>query len=51
MVLPDAIKLSRFDGGSFITNAVEAKIWLFENVYITCHGNPQIWIDSLVNVM
>ena len=28
---------------------LEAKIWRFENVYITCHRNPQLLIDSLVN--
>ena len=30
---------------------LEAKIWRFENVYITCHENPQLLIDSLVNVI
>ena len=51
MVLPDAFKLSRFAGGSFMTNAVEAKIWRFENIYIARHGNLQLLIDSLVNVI
>ena len=30
---------------------LEASIWRFENVYIICRRNPQLLIDSLVNVI
>ena len=30
---------------------LEEKIWLYENVYVTYHGNPQRLMDFLVNVL
>ena len=37
----------------FLIFLLEEKIWCFENVYIyvTYHGNPQLLMDFLVNVL
>ena len=34
----------------FLNIVLKEKIWLFENVYVTYHGNPQLLMDFLVNV-